>query len=201
MTLTASKQKKCKAPGCGREFTAFRTTQKVCGPKCAAALVDEQKAKQEAREKREQKKRNRAALEKLKSKKTLVAEAQKEFNRWVRERDHGRPCISCGGFHDSSKTLTGGGMQAGHFRTVKAHPELRFEPMNCHSQCPHCNNHLSGNQLAYQERLREVIGQEALDWLLGPHKPKRYREDDLRQIRDHYRAEANRLKRERQRED
>lgn len=201
MTLTARKQKKCKAPGCGREFTAFRTTQKVCGPKCAAALVDEQKAKQEARERREKKKARKAALDAMKPRGKRVQEAQTAFNAYIRERDYGRPCISCGATPDDSDLLTGSRMDAGHYRSVGSCPELRFEPMNCHAQCVKCNQHLSGNTVLYRMRLKEVIGEESLTWLEGPHKPKKYTIAQLIDIKKHYQAEANRLKKERQRED
>ena len=67
-----------------------------------------------------------------------------------------------------------------------ARPELRFEPLNVNKQCSACNNHLSGNIVEYRKALINKIGLEHLEWLEGPHEPKKYTVDDLREIKQHY---------------
>jgi hypothetical protein len=109
-----------------------------------------------------------------------MKEAQQAFNAWVRARDAKEPCISCGRHHQ-------GQYHAGHYRTTKACPELRFEPDNCWKQCSPCNTHLSGNILEYRKKLIAKLGLERVEWLEGPHEPKRYRIEDLKEIRDTYR--------------
>ena len=162
--------------------------QKACSPRCAMVVA-------KAEQKREQKFRDQQTREKLKTRSDWTKEAQAAFNEFIRLRDSGKPCISCG-THDAGEGLTGGGWDCGHYRSTGACPELRFEPLNAHRQCKKCNRHRSGNVTDYRIHLVQRIGQEAVDYLEGPHEPKRYTIDDLRGIRDYYRAEVRRMKRE-----
>lgn len=107
--------------------------------------------------------------------------AQSAFNAWVRARDDGQPCISCGRFHQGQN-------HAGHYRPAGSNPELRFEPDNCHLQCAPCNSHLSGNLSKYRPALIAKIGLERVEWLEGPHEPKRYRKEDYQAIEAEYKA-------------
>ena len=108
-----------------------------------------------------------------------LKKAQAAFNSYIRARDALRPCISCGRHHE-------GQYHAGHYRTVGANPELRFEEHNCHKQCSSCNNYLSGNLINYRINLLKKVGANVVDWLEGPHAPKKYTIDDLKQIRKTY---------------
>ena len=114
---------------------------------------------------------------------------QEIFNRWVRVRDNSDPCISCLRFHD-------GQYHAGHYRTVGANPELRFDKRNCHKQCAPCNNHLSGNIVNYRVNLINKISSKSVRELEGPHKPKRYTVANLKTIQKWYKRKTNRLLRE-----
>ncbi|MFS7357606.1 recombination protein NinG [Rahnella inusitata] len=117
----------------------------------------------------------------------FAKQAQTEFNAFIRERDADLPCISCGRFHD-------GQYHAGHYRTVGANPELRFNEDNCHRQCAPCNNHLSGNIENYTPAIRAKIGEQAYQLLMGAHEPQRYRREDFERIRDEYKAKRKALK-------
>lgn len=121
--------------------------------------------------------------EKLKSRSDWLRECQVEFNKGIRLRDQlaGHWCISCDTSNRNVK------MNAGHFLSVGAHPELRFEPLNVHLQCEKCNTHLSGNISAYRPRLIERIGIDKVDWLEGRHDPKKYTIDDLKQMKKDFR--------------
>lgn len=112
--------------------------------------------------------------------------AQSAFNAWVRARDAGQPCISCGRFHHGQN-------HAGHYRPAGSNPELRFEPDNCHLQCAPCNSHLSGNLGKYRPALIAKIGLERVEWLEGPHEPKRYRKEDYQAIEAEYKAKLKEL--------
>lgn len=112
--------------------------------------------------------------------------AQASFNAWVRARDEGQPCISCGRNHQ-------GQHHAGHYRPAGSNPELRFEPDNCHLQCAPCNSHLSGNLTAYRPALIAKIGLERVEWLEGPHEPKRYRRENYQAIEAEYKAKLKEL--------
>ena len=48
--------------------------------------------------------------------------------------------------------------------------------------CAPCNNHLSGNIADYRINLINKIGVEKLEWLEGPHKPKKYTCTELKEI-------------------
>jgi len=106
---------------------------------------------------------------------------QSAFNAWIRFRDSGKPCISCdkpdSGTHQR---------HASHFRSVGACAELRFNSLNVHTSCSVCNNHLSGNIAGYRPRLIDKIGIELVEWLEGPHEPKKYTCEQLREIRAYY---------------
>jgi hypothetical protein len=168
--------KKCKV--CKKPFTPkFNTLQPTCDVPCAIELTKIQQEK-------EQKKENRAARKKLREsdRSWWMAEAQKYFNRWIRYRDRNEPCISCGETRDLK-------YDAGHYRSVGACPELRFDERNVNKQCSFkCNQTRTGNVLEYRIGLVKKIGLEAVEELEGPHDPKKYTIDDLREIRDKYKA-------------
>lgn len=146
-------------------------------------------AKSDRAERAELKKRKQA----LKSKSEWLKEAQAAFNRWVRLRDKGLPCISCGNTRGDNDLLTGSRIDAGHYRSVGSCPELRFEPLNCNAQCVKCNRNLSGNAVDYRIGLIKKIGQEGVDYLEGPHEPKKYTIDQIKDIKDHYAKLGNDL--------
>lgn len=54
-----------------------------------------------------------------------TSKAQSAFNGFIRERDEGKPCPSCGTYHPPM--IFGGQWDCGHFMGVGARPELRFE--------------------------------------------------------------------------
>ena len=181
--------KKCKNPACSISFPPQRLGQAVCSPKCGLAIKDVNREK--ARKALDQlgRKEIRAAKERIKPKGQYMKEAQTVFNAWVRERDAALPCISCGRHHQ-------GKYDAGHYRTVGSNPALRFEPLNCHRQCSPCNTHKSGDIVNYRIELVKRIGADNVDWLEGPHDPKRYTIEDLKTIKADYLAKTKELKRE-----
>lgn len=181
------KPKKCKS--CRESFIPSRPLQSACGVQCAIALTNA--GKEKARKAREAKGRDehRVAKEKVKSKGEHAKEAQIAFNAWVRLRDHGLPCISCGTTADVQYA-------AGHYRTVASCPELRFEPLNVHLQCNrNCNMAKSGSILEYRIELVKRIGADKVEWLESKHEPKRYTIEDLKAIKAEYMAKVRQLKR------
>ena len=179
--------KKCRH--CKEKFEPFNSTQVACSAPCALVLgkkAAEKKAKQKQKQKRQW---IRKQKERLKSRGDHLKEAQQAFNAFIRERDRDQPCISCG-------TFNAGQYHAGHYRTVGGNPELRFEELNCHRQCAQCNGYMSGNIVEYRIRLIERIGQEAVEWLEGPHEPRKYTIEDIKQIKAHYRAKVREMRRE-----
>jgi len=171
--------KSCKV--CKTKFILFRTTQKVCSPDCAIALVRLDSAKKE-------KKSHSAAKRKLKDedRSFQLKKTQSVFNKYIRLRDFDAVCISCGRKHD-------GQYHAGHYRTVGGNPELRFNSDNCHKQCSACNNHLSGNIVNYRLGLIVKIGLDRVNEIEGPHEAKRYTIEDLKEIQNIYKLKTKEL--------
>lgn len=182
--LKKPKLKSCKV--CRTKFEPTRAMQAVCGLGCAVALASDKRKLLGAKERRETAKADRVKRERLKSRADWAREAQAAFNKWVRLRDMGKPCISCKRHHT-------GQIHAGHYLSRGARPELAYEPLNVHAQCSPCNMHLSGNIALYRKNLVELIGLEKVEWLEGPHEPKHYSIDDLKNIKAIYTAKCKEL--------
>lgn len=180
--------------GCGERFTPQREMQTACGVPCAIAMSRHTTAKAAKTEAADDKRRTRARLEELKGLPELLAEAQREFNRFIRLRDALRPCICCG--HPLGDQRFGGAYDAGHYRSVGSAPHLRFDERNAHAQRKVCNNHKAGNHVAYRAGLIERIGLAAVEALEADQTLRRYTRDQVREIRGTYRARANALQKE-----
>ena len=179
------KPKTCKV--CKAKFTGGMPMATVCGLNCAKSLAVSIRGKAEKVAAVRERKADKVALDKLKSRSTLAKEAQTAFNAWVRARDAGHACISCGRHHQGQN-------HAGHYLSVGARPELRYEPLNVHLQCAPCNTHLSGNAVLYRQALLAKIGAEYLAWLEGPHPTRHYTVEKLQEIKRYYTAKTKALK-------
>jgi hypothetical protein len=168
--IQARASKKCRV--CKEPFTQYRSTQIVCSINCSKTYAETLRVKRERVELKE-------ARQRIKTKAEWAREAQNAFNQYIRARDEGAACISCGRDHQ-------GQYHAGHYRSVGANPELRFEEHNVHKQCAPCNNHLSGNIVNYRIGLISKIGIDRVEWLEGPHEPKKYTIEDLIIIKSKY---------------
>ena len=115
--------------------------------------------------------------------------AQAEFNRFIRARDAGQPCISCGHPDDGSRQR-----HASHYRSVGGNPSERFNELNVWASCSICNSHLSGNLTAFRGALVGKVGIEVVEALEGPHEPKRYRREDYQAIEAEYKAKLKEIK-------
>lgn len=163
-------------PDHGYEYSQIQLAKKK--------LDDERKRKQAAQQERRELKIRKKALQPLSK---FHERAQTAFNAFIRQRDAGQPCISC-------ERNSGAKMNAGHFRTVGASKETRYDETNCHLQCEACNSYLSGNIGEYRPRLIKKIGQEAFDRLMGPHEAKKWTREELDALAAHYRAKLKELK-------
>jgi hypothetical protein len=168
--------------------------QAVCSPACA--LIDAPKNQDKARKAIAQRDRREIQVrkEKLKSRADHLRETQAAVNEYVRLRDAHLPCISCDSMPSDNDLMTGSRWDAGHYRSVGACPELRFEPLNIHRQCVKCNRNLSGNAVEYRIRLVLRIGAEKVDWLEGLHPACKYTVDEIKAIKAKYRAMTRELK-------
>lgn len=177
------RQRKCAI--CRQLFAPRSMTHKACKPECAVALG------QQAYQKRERK-ADAERRAKLKTRSDWMREAQQAFNAFIRERDKNQPCISSG--VPLALEAVGGGYDCGHYRSVGSAPHLRFDERNAHGQSKKENRYLSGNATAYRLGLIARIGLAAVEALEADDVPRKHSIDDLRAIRDDYRAKLRALK-------
>lgn len=195
------KSKKCQVKECRKQFIPDRPFVVWCSESCGAIIAQAKLAKQKqaqvAAAKRAKKVERAADKQKAEAMKTLpglLAEAQKEFNRYIRLRDHDQPCICCGDWPKKS-FLTGGEWDAGHYRSVGSAGHLRFHPDNCHRQRKQCNRDGAGRAVDYRLGLIRRKGNECVEALESNNKVHKWTHDEVRGIRDTYRAKANQLER------
>jgi len=174
---------KRKCGGCGVYFRpeqVFPGPVAWCSPDCGLAVASKRQISLKRSQKAVERKQTKKARESIKTKAEWLREAQIAVNAYIRARDSELPCVSCRRHHN-------GQYHAGHYRSTGSSPELRFDERNVHKQCAPCNNHLSGNLIPYRVELIRRIGQDGVDYLEGPHTPKKYTIEQIRQIRDDYR--------------
>lgn len=88
----------------------------------------------------------------------LKRKCQFYFNQYIRLRDKGKPCISCG------KPDT---QHASHFYSVRMNDAMRFDEENVHAACALCNTFLYGNLYYYGLRLPRRIGDKEFKMLVN----------------------------------
>ena len=182
------RQRKCKH--CREWYMPFNSLQKSCTkPACAIAAGREQQAKKRKRE-------NQRDRERIKSLTEVFGECQRVANEYVKHRDKGLPCISCGNPQTSD---------AGHYYHAGSKYRvslLRLDPRNLNMQCGSCNRFKGGGNAAeYMEGYISRYGQAAFDELQElklmadrgelPQPSK----DDVRRIKAHYRDKIRRMSR------
>ena len=96
----------------------------------------------------------------------LKAKVQKEFNRFIRERDKGHDCISCG------NPIEEGEGQAGHFFGVKKFNWMRFREDNVHLECISCNAFNHESLIYYTINIERKIGPKRFQYLVNASRNK-----------------------------
>lgn len=89
---------------------------------------------------------------------SLLNNLKKACHEYIRLRDKGKPCASCGSPWNEE-------FQAGHYFKAETYSGIRFHPWNINGQCVQCNIHLEGNFDGYSLLLPDRIGKEAFDEL------------------------------------
>ena len=176
------KPKKCVT--CKGEFNPHSSLAKACSPKCAVEYTKQVRAKKQA-------KADKARLEEMKTLPQLIKECQQVFNKFIRLRDWGKPCISCGTPH----TDAANSFDAGHYRSVGSSPEVRFDPRNVHGQCKRCNR-FGFDSSAYRANLVSKIGVDQVEALEGEKAAKNYTRQGIRAMIITYKQKCKELERE-----
>lgn len=175
--IEPARVKTCKV--CGGDYRPFNTTQQVCSSRCAYTF---EVKRQEKREQRQAEKK-RAADSFLNDRQHMLKTTQEAFNAYIRHRDAGLPCISCG------EKIKGYG-HAGHYRGIGSQPALRFNPWNVHLQCFDCNNVKSGNPKEYRRNLIKRVGLDIVEYLEKEHQERKYTVLHLAALRKYFKQRA-----------
>jgi len=107
----------------------------------------------------------------------------------VRERDKGKPCVSCDVEWNPD-------FQAGHFYKSENYETLKYHTDNINGQCVRCNIFLDGNFDSYSLNLPKRIGQEPYNALvklaeIDKQFSKVWNVDNLKEIRNKIKALNN----------
>ena len=169
---------RCK--NCKEKFEPVRFNQKYCLNKmCVDAWVQEAKIKnwQKSKKKMQQE---------LETVQDLIKATQIVFNKYIRLRDEGLKCISCGSIPKK--------VNAGHFWNANNHWNVRFDEDNVHVQCERCNSFLSGNLLEYRKNLMTKIGLEKFNQLEAKAKvTRKFTKDELRELINIYKEKIKNI--------
>lgn len=196
------KLRTCAAAGCRERFVPRGDKHRACSGDCSQKVVEQDKSKAARIEAKrvaalaaEDKRTTRTKLEAMKPLKELKAEAQAEFNRYIRLRDriarHG--CICCGAPLDWNSGMPGGAVDAGHFMSRGSSPELAFDERNVSAQRKSCNRPGGTTREKFRAGMVARWGEAVVVDLEGPHAQPHLKHDDYRQIRDTYKLKARAL--------
>jgi hypothetical protein len=172
------KTRKCKY--CKSVFSPITTLQKNCfEPNCVTDWINE------AKEKNWKKRKAKLKID-LMTVQDYIKLAQTVFNKYIRLRDAGNVCISC-----QKKPLK---KNSGHFYNANNHWNVRFNELNVHLQCEHCNTYLSGNLINYRENLLKKIGEEEFNLLsVEAKKTRKFTAQELKEIIATYKQKIKEL--------
>lgn len=205
--VSMAKRSRRKCAHCREWFYPAREGQTVCCFECASAIGKKQaaKAREAAKKKallrqreaeKESRQRRRAKRIELKTKSQWRSEAQTAFNKYVRLRDAGKPCISCGRLPEQK---LGGTMDCGHYRTRGAARHLSFNLHNTAAQCVYCNRDRAGAQKAFEQGLIQRIGPEAVEALNNDNTIRNFDIPYLQRIKSIFTRRARALEKRRAR--
>lgn len=174
---------KCRS--CKKDFEPLYRNGIIVSRLCLSCIT----AKAKHKVHRDNAKEKVKAKERLKTHSEWLNDLQKVFNKYIRLRDIGKPCISCGATY-GNYTPT-----AGHYFSVGACPNLRFNEDNVHGQCWYnCNKNKHGNIAEYTPNLIKKIGIDRYDKLLGDrNKPLMLTISEIKELILVYKAKIKQI--------
>lgn len=181
---------------------AWNPRHGTCSLDCTAKQGEEALAKAKRREekalriaKADERSSDRARREALKRRRDWLAEAQDEFNRYVRLRDvrAGHGCVSCTKKHDGTSKI-GGAFDCGHYRSRGSAPHLRFHLHNVALQCKRCNDPKKGGgmPIEFERGLRARLGGAKVDAIKTDQTLRKFPIDYLRRLKAVFAKKARR---------
>lgn len=173
---------KCRS--CKQSFDPIYRNGIIVSRLCLSCLMKKAKHKVKTDKAKEREK----IKEKLKTHSEWLNDLQKVFNTYIRLRDKGKPCISCG-------CSLVGKYDAGHYFSVGAYPNIRFNEDNVHGQCVACNQHKHGNTTEYSLSLPMRIGIERYEHLLLiRNEPLKLTIEDIKELISFYKRKIKEFK-------
>lgn len=196
MLLPTLKEKTC--ANCGKSFRPRSSFHSVCKPACLLKQINQE----ERQKKAETKIKNRLEREQFKARKEavatikqLIAKAQTAFNAYIRARDAGKTCICCGQPFEPMKP--GGSVDAGHWRSRGAAPQLRFDEANVHAQRKNCNRPGGAKAGPFRAGMVERVGVAEVERLEADNTVRKWTRTELIAIRAQYVEKLKDIKRSR----
>ena len=128
----------------------------------------------------------------MKKEQITIKKVQDKCNEFIRLRDAGLPCISCGKYN---------ALQAGHYWPVGGYSGLRFDELNINGECSYCNAWDKSHLIGYRKNLIKKIGLaevEALDERAADYKKngRKFSKSELLEIYNYYCEKIKQLKKE-----
>lgn len=163
-----------------KEASVIVLLKRFCSFECAAKFGKANIPKGKEIRRKEQKKKDKVKLESMKTVGDYIKEAQVSVNRYIRARDYGKPCISCGIAYSNSY---GGKFDCGHYRSRGSASHLRFNLLNMAGQCVTCNRYNSGNVVEYRKGLVNKIGIEHVEALEHDNEPRKFTIEYLQRLK------------------
>lgn len=114
----------------------------------------------------------------------LKTNVQTWCHRFIKERDKGKPCVSCGQPWSDDH-------QAGHWKKASDYSTLKYWEFNIHNQCKGCNLMKDGNVQRYADRILKRISPEQkqeIERMCIQEKQMDFKWDrqELEELRDYY---------------
>ena len=161
-----SKQKKCK--NCQKDFTPsiYQPFQRCCSPRCERMFLESKKKKTiKVKEVRVE---------------SLIDTLVFIFHRYIRARDRGKPCPSCGSVWSAE-------FQAGHYHSAGANSSVRFNEVNVNGQCVECNSGSNFDKERYWNTLQKRWSIDKLSAMEEERtRVKRWSEEEIRELTKYY---------------
>ncbi len=192
-----------KCPICKAPATLRINLKLFCSIDCAVSWSKLQSDKLKAKKQKEFNAETRKRKLAIKKRSEWIADLQKVVNQFVRLRDAGLPCVSCGRSESEVEQdaigKTGGAWDAGHYLSRGSHPELRFCLDNIARQCKSCNggsgNYVRKNhevQKHFRVELIKRIGLDKVERLEGKHEPLKLAVDEIKELIAEYKLKIKR---------
>ena len=201
--MIQTKEKNCKGTGQAKGYGCGKPTIHSVyglGKMCCyadwlfnseAGKIKVEKATLKATKPRKELEKAKEETKQNKSLSALLINVRTVCHTYIKKRDYGKPCISCGEpWHKD--------FQAGHYYKAELYSTLKLNEYNIHGQCAGCNIRKEGNLSEYTVNLPKRIGVDVFDTLnklaeLDHKENFKWDRIELNKIREYYKSKIKEL--------